>query len=231
MIGLKEPSSKPKESENQGDVTNDLTSEERDSVGVKFDKKMIIGIIAVIAVVVVIAVMKFSTQSGKSVQEEAVATEEVNVEDSTEGTTSESDYNYTEDETMETEGPANKYVEGTINYSESNKNTAPAQVFSESDYVKDLEGADVKAIYNVDHREYVESYANYQLRRAIIDDGMELYWLDLDYKGKKYRMQIPFFYAKDLDEAGICKVKMEILYLENGGQVISYMQMASEDSE
>jgi hypothetical protein len=131
----------------------------------------------------------------------------------------------------ETSEPENKYVQGDNNYSDSSKNETTAKYFSADDYVKDLEGEDVSAIYSVDHREYITAHVSYTAKRAIIDDGMEMYWLDVDYKGKQYRVQCPFYYFKDMDETGICRVEIEILYLENGGQVISYMQVVAEEED
>ena len=60
---------------------------------------------------------------------------------------------------------------------------------------------------------------------------MELYWIDVVYKKKKYRVQVPFYYFKDFDDTGICRVEIEVLTLENGGQIISYMQVIPEDDD
>lgn len=106
---------------------------------------------------------------------------------------------------------------------------APEEVYSVTDFLKDVNGIDVSAVYNVDNIEYVYDYVNYSLRRGIIGDGMEMYWLDIDYKGKRYREQIPFYYAKDLDNNGIIRMHIEVLNLEGGGKIISYMEVAPND--
>ncbi len=68
-------------------------------------------------------------------------------------------------------------------------------------------------------------------KRAVIDDGMEMYWIDVTYRKKKYRLQVPFYYFKDFEEEGICRVEIEVLDLENGSQIISYMHVIDEDTE
>ena len=58
-----------------------------------------------------------------------------------------------------------------------------------------------------------------------MSDGMELYWLEVTYHDKPYRVQVPFYVFKDLDDKGICVVNMEVLTLDGGEKVISYMQV------
>lgn len=120
---------------------------------------------------------------------------------------------------------------GIPDYQNSEFNSTTATVFKDSDYIKDLNGLDILAIYNVESREYVNDYVSYEARRAIMDDGMELYWLEAEYKGKRYRVQCPYVYFKDLGPTGICKVEVEVLNIAGGGKVISYMQVVPEDKQ
>ena len=105
-----------------------------------------------------------------------------------------------------------------------------ATVYSASDFIKDLNGVDVSAVYNVASRDYVFDYVNYEAKRAIMDDGMELYWLDVKYNDKDYRIQVPFLRFKDLKASGICKVQVEVLTLEGGGKIISWMQVVDDSA-
>lgn len=105
--------------------------------------------------------------------------------------------------------------------------TAPKEVYASEDQLKDINGVDVSAVYNVSSTDYVYDYVNYKLHRGIIDEGMELYWMDISYKDKKYRAQVPFYYAKDLEKEGICKMYIEVLNLEGGGKIISHMEVAN----
>ena len=106
---------------------------------------------------------------------------------------------------------------GKTQYSGVDGNSTSAIVYSSSDFIKDLNGLDISA-------SWVNDYVNYERKRAIMDDGMELYWLECTYNSKKYRMQIPFYAFKSLDDTGIIEVTMELLNLEGGEKVISYMQ-------
>lgn len=128
-------------------------------------------------------------------------------------------------------GNDDSFVQGDPNYGDSNNNATSNRIFNENDYVKDLKGADVSAVYTVSNRNYIKTHVSYTAKRAIIDDGMEMYWLDVLYKKKKYRVQVPFYYFKDLEDEGICRVEIEVLNLEGGGQIISYMQVIDESNE
>lgn len=102
-----------------------------------------------------------------------------------------------------------------------------ATVYSASDYIKDLNGYDIPAVYEVANRTYVRDFVNYEAKRAIIADGMEMYWLEVVYKDKPYRCQVPFYIFKDLETTGICVVELEVLTLEGGEQIISFMQVVT----
>ena len=110
-------------------------------------------------------------------------------------------------------------------------NTTDYRVFSADDYIKDFNELDVSAVYNVKNRYYKKVLANYAKRRAIIDDGMEIYWVDISYDGKKYRSQVPFYTYRGLQETGIAVMDIEILELEGGGTIISYMQVSTSTND
>lgn len=103
-----------------------------------------------------------------------------------------------------------------------------AVVYSASDYIKDLNGLDIPAVYEISTRTYVRDFVNYEAKRAIIADGMEMYWLEILYEGKPYRCQVPFYIFQNLDTTGICVVEIELLTLAGGEQVISFMQVVTD---
>lgn len=107
----------------------------------------------------------------------------------------------------------------------------PEKVYSASDFISDINGNSVSAIYNVSEKNYITDYVSYVSKRAIVDDGMELYWLEAEYNNKNYRIQIPYQYYVNLGESGICKVNMEVLTLEGGGTIISYMQVINDSED
>lgn len=117
---------------------------------------------------------------------------------------------------------------GQIDYKDGST-TADPIVYSDEDFIKELNGLDVKAKYNVASREFVYDYVSYTSKRAIIDEGMEMYWLEAEYHNKKYRIQVPFYRYQVLGDDGICRVQMEVLTLEGGGKIISYMKVADEE--
>ena len=102
---------------------------------------------------------------------------------------------------------------------------ASVEVSDASGYLKDLEGESLTSTYDVVDKEYYKDFVNYELKRASVDDGMEMYWLEITYENKNYRCQIPYYAAATMDISGICVVEIEKLKLASGGSVISYMQV------
>lgn len=98
----------------------------------------------------------------------------------------------------------------------------------EDNMVKDLNGISLIQNYTVGEITTVVDFVNYKKHRAITADGMELLWLEVDYKGKPYKVTVPFKIYKELDPEGITVVDIEVLNLGNGNQVISYMSVRSD---
>ena len=116
-------------------------------------------------------------------------------------------------------------------YGNKQDDQTTATVYSPDDYIKDLNGLDVSAVYRESDISYVIDYVSYEAHRAIIDQGMELYWLEAEYCGRKYRVQCPFYYFKTLGASGICKVEVEVVNTSDGGKIITYMQVVPDDYE
>lgn len=116
-------------------------------------------------------------------------------------------------------------------YGDKQDDQTTATVYSADDYIKDLNGLDVSAVYRESDISYVIDYVSYEAHRAIIDQGMELYWLEAEYCGRKYRVQCPFYYFKTLGASGICKVEVEVVNTSDGGKIITYMQVVPDDYE
>lgn len=209
------------------------SEEERDYDASLFNVKkigIVIGVAAIVLVILFTIISRLGssddgTGSGTSVNKPTV-TNDVSSAD-TDSASTEAGDGFDEG----SGNPKNKYIEGDTDYGKSDKNKTTAKVYSESDFIKDLNGKDVSAVYSVKSRDYVKAHVSYTAKRAIMDEGMELYWIDVVYKKKKYRVQVPFYYFKDFDDTGICRVEIEVLTLENGGQIISYMQVIPEDDD
>lgn len=135
---------------------------------------------------------------------------------------------YTETDFISTEATVSDDIEEDTEentWHDASDTSAYVSLSSESEYVKDLEGESLESKYDVVDTTYFKDFANYEMKRASVDDGMEMYWLEVTYQNKKYRCQIPYYAATNMDISGICVVEIEQLQLANGGTVISYMQV------
>lgn len=191
--------------------------------------------IAIVAAVVVFVIIimflfipKLFNSSRESSKEELSQDMEEQYNDENNYSANEPDTSTAYDVTTDEE-PAEGFVEEEPDYANSDKKQAVGEVESGDGFVVSLDGQQIPADYVAKNISYVKAYVNYELHRGTVDDGMEVYWIDILYKKKKYRAQIPFYYAKDLSSEGICRVEMELIDLESGGQVITYMQVTSSD--
>lgn len=200
--------------------------ESEEDVGLDSDtnaKKL--GVIAAIAVVVIVIGFLVIPNFTSKTPDPVVPDAETTTPDPVDNTDPVDD---TTDDTTNTTTDDRNFVTGDPDYkAETNQTTD--HLDSADSFVLNLQGESVPVNYTVKTREYVKTHVNYVARRAVIDEGMEMYWLDITYKRKKYRAQVPYYYFKDLEEEGICRMELEVLNLENGGQIISYMQIIGED--
>lgn len=181
-------------------------NKERESKKSGNKKAMIIGIVAIACVV---GIGSYSYVSNKKAKEQIAQAEEQarqalesNKEDVTVG------------------------VPNMYNSSNYEGTTNEEAVSSSQDFLKDLNEKPVETNYKIASIETVRDYVDYEKKRAIMDDGMEIYWLDLTYKGKKYRMQVPLSLFQSLtSEKHITLVDIELTTLDNGSQLITYMSM------
>lgn len=235
------PKTKPEnvaESSEEVDDIDDFTVSQSRGLDKRF---IILGVVAIVVVIAIIFAVSFSKKSNTPTDTETQTSEQlqqnsttgdatgtlVGDSDVTSGTTGEEDTYKANNGGTSSD---NTIKPGITNYDEDlSVMTTGATVYSANDFIKDLNGLEVPAIYNVESMEYVTDYVNYETRRASIDDGMELYWIEAKYHDKKYRVQIPYCYYKSMQDTGICKVNMEVLNLVGGGQLVSYMQVIPEE--
>ena len=117
---------------------------------------------------------------------------------------------------------------GTQDFSQ-NTNMNNSDVLTNPDqYVEDIFGLTTRVDYKVKSISNVADFVSYEKHRGTWGGGLELYWLDVEYKDKKYVVQVPFKYYKELDDIGIVPVSMEVLTITNQADganltVISYM--------
>lgn len=201
-LGIDQNTKKPGDdiSEDELDLVEDAEDQDDDEPAGKSKLTLIIGAVAVVTIVIIAAGIMFSNRSSSQTETEP------------------QEY-YQQTETAETEHETTP-MPGNAN----NDNMQNSDHLDQStDFLRDLSGVSIPIDYNVKSIDYVRDYVNYTRRRASMDEGMELYWIDIDYNGKKYRCTIPFWRYKSMSDTGICVVQMEVLSLEGGEKVISNM--------
>lgn len=115
---------------------------------------------------------------------------------------------------------------GTQDFTQDTNWSVSDELTNPDEFTKDLYNLTLNVDYTVSEISNVSDFVSYEKHRGTWGSGLELYWLDVDYKGRKYVIQVPFDYYKELDEIGIVPVKMEVLEIEQGVDtlyVISYM--------
>ena len=201
-LGIDQNTKKPGDdiSEDELDLVEDAEDQDDDEPTGKSKLPLIIGAVAVVTIGIIAAGIMLSNRSSSQTETE---TQEY----------------YQQTETAETEHETTP-MPGNAN----NDNMQNSDHLDQStDFLRDLSGVSIPIDYNVKSIDYVRDYVNYTRRRASMDEGMELYWIDIDYNGKKYRCTIPFWRYKSMSDTGICVVQMEVLSLEGGEKVISNM--------
>lgn len=82
-------------------------------------------------------------------------------------------------------------------------------------FTTDLNGKPVDEFYEIGSINSVIDFISYTKKRASLDSGVELYWLEGDYKGKKIKLQVPFKIFKELDTKGSTVVDVEVVTVYN----------------
>ena len=121
---------------------------------------------------------------------------------------------------------------GTQDFTQDTNMVSDSALSNPDDFITDLFGLTTRVDYTVKSIRTVSDFVSYTKYRGTWGGGMELYWLDAEYKGRKYVVQVPFQYYKELDDVGIVPVKMEVLTIEGASvdenlTVVSYMELDS----
>lgn len=97
-----------------------------------------------------------------------------------------------------------------------------------SEILKDLNGNTVNPNYQVVANNTVTDFINYKKYRATTGNGLEFYWLEAKYKGGDYKVQVPYSIYSKLDSEGITVVDAEVLTLDNGSEIVTYMSVRKD---
>lgn len=117
---------------------------------------------------------------------------------------------------------------GTQNFLDNTTMDSNSPLTDPDNYIKDLYGLSTQVNYTVSKISTATDFVSYTKYRGTWGGGLELYYLDAEYKGNHYVIQVPFQYYKELDDVGIVPVKMEVLRVLNEVDgnyltIISYM--------
>lgn len=122
---------------------------------------------------------------------------------------------------------------GTQDFTKDTNRVSSSPLTDPDLFVEDLYGLTVRVDYTVEQIQDIADFVSYTKHRGTWGGGLELYYLDAEYKGSKYVVQVPFKYYKELDDVGIVPVKMEVLRIKNETgdgylTVVSYMCLDEE---
>ena len=133
-------------------------------------------------------------------------------------------------------GESSVVLEDTINPGIPDMNNGDNNKMSKSttdaeEFTKDINGHEIPKRYEVDKIYHTVDFVNYTKKRGVTSNGVELLWLDAEYKGNPYTIQVPFQIWKELDTSGITVVNMEVLVVDKDKEIISYMEVKNNFKE
>lgn len=117
---------------------------------------------------------------------------------------------------------------GLPNLYGSGESQNTSAVTDSSAILKDLNGNTVSVNYNVSSIETVTDFVSYTKHRAITGDGVEFYWLEATYKKQPCKIQVSYSIYSKLDDEGITVVDAEVLTLDNGSEIVTYMTVRKD---
>lgn len=116
---------------------------------------------------------------------------------------------------------------GTQDFTQDTTMTSDSELTDASDFTKDLYGLTTRVDYTVASIQNATDFVSYTKYRGTWGGGLELYYLECEYKESKYVIQVPFKYYKELDDTGIVPVKMEVLRIVDNSSSTGYLTIVS----
>lgn len=200
----KSPNKRPSRNSEDGEETFVRNKNEKSD-----NKTTVMIVVGVVAFVFIVGMFFFMSSAKKKKEAELLALQQAQEEQAnTTGTASSSDVE---------PGIPSFYGVGEEQNDE--------YLYDSSLITKDLNGNQVPTSYVVVNSETVTDYINYKKYRSATGDGLEFYWLEAEYKGQPYKVQVPYSVYSKLDYSGITVVNMEVLELEDGSKMITYMSV------
>lgn len=107
------------------------------------------------------------------------------------------------------------------------KNTSSVE--SSDNLTTDLNGKAVPSDYQIKTIKTVTEVVGYTKHRVVLGNGLEFYYLDVDYKGQPYKVQIPFAMFKELSsDTGYVVVDAEDTTTTTNQELITYMAVRKD---
>lgn len=218
---LMESSASPVEEDDEDDEEDEVilsSKKSKDNGGGKNLKFIFIGVAVVLVVVVAFLVL------GKA-RKKDVPVQDPNPIEQQDQTTEPVPNTPVEPEVPEIPDDTNI---GTQDFRNDTTMVSDTELTDPEDFTKDIYGLTLRVDYTVAKIQEASDFVSYEKKRGTWGGGLELYYLDAEYKGKKYVIQVPFKYYKELDDSGIIPVKMEVLRIQSETDgtylsVVSYM--------
>lgn len=132
------------------------------------------------------------------------------------------------EEQNKTSSSSDEVSTGIPNLYGDGKEENTSALTSEDLILKDLNGNTISPNYVIKEQKTVTDYINYVKYRATTGNGMEFYWLEAVYKKQPCKVQVPYSIYSKLDSEGITVVDAEILVLEDGSEIVSYMSVRKD---
>lgn len=213
LIDDDEEDLEPDEDEDDDEIISESIRQRKSGSGM--DIKTIVGIAAVVVVVVIAALLFLGSRSKNNEP----------VTDPNPPPVSEPNGS---------DGPTEPDIDdpsiGTQDFSKDTNNKSDSAMTDPENFTKDIYGLTTRVDYDVAQIQSAADFVNYTKCRGTWGGGLELYYLDAEYRGSHYVVQVPFKYYKELDDTGIVPVKMEVLRIKSDTSsdyltIISYMSL------
>jgi len=107
----------------------------------------------------------------------------------------------------------------------STNNTNDMPIGSDT-FVSDFLGQDIPENWTASKITTVQDYVSYTKHNAMTDQGVYIYWLEGEYKGKHCKIEVPFSVFKGLDPQGIIPVNIEVVQTSDGNLLTTYFSVA-----
>lgn len=172
------------------------------------NKMLVLACVSIVAIVIIIAIVAISGSSkSKEIKETAQPV-------------------VSQPSTVEEDDSKRAGIDN-LNSDTQRKNTSV--ITDPSSVTKDLNGKEVDSDYNIKSIKTLTEVIGYSKYRTLLGDGLEFYWLDVDYKGQPYKVQVPLAIYKELSSnKGYVVVDAEVTTTTEGSEIITYMSVRKD---